>query len=337
MRCYQITRGAGADGLELVERRRRDLAPGEVRLRVHAVALNYRDLLVARGQMGSGEHVVPGSEAACEVVEAAPDVTRFAVGDRVSPLFFPQWLDGPPVGDAIARSLGGNTDGVLAEEIVAQASGCVAIPEGLSWAEAATMPCSGLTASTALFDAADARPGQTVAILGTGNVSLWALQLAKAAGLQAIVLSGSDTKLALARRLGADDGIVYGATPHWDEVVTRRHGGADIVLDVAGADTIARSIAALRPGGVAVAIGGVSGGFALQVPAFALIGRRRLTGAMVGSRKDAEAFAAFVALQRIRPVLDREYAFDEVPSAYARLPAPDRSGAVVIRVTQATE
>lgn len=332
MLAYRMRRGEGLDGLSTAPIDHRPLAPAEVRVHIHAVALNYRDLLVARGLMGAGEYVVPCSDGAGEVVEIGADVSRFQVGDRVVPLFFPNWIDGEPAGSSIATSLGGNTDGVLAEEIIARESSLVALPARLSWAEGATLPCAGLTAWNALFNTACARAGQVVVIQGTGGVSLWALQLAKAAGLTTVILSSSDAKLERARSLGADVTINYGSTPQWDVEVLRLVGGADIVLDMAGADTVSRSIEAVRPGGTVVTVGGVSGGFALRIDPFSLVGGKRLMGVMVGCRRSAEAFHRFVENARIEPVIDREYAFSDAALAYRDLENRSRFGQVVVRV-----
>lgn len=331
MQRYVICRGAGIDGLAVETLGSAPLAPGEVRIRVHAAALNFRDLLVARGQMGSGDVRVPLSDAAGEVIEVAPGVTRVAVGDRVVPTFFPRWIDGDPVGDALSLSLGGNVDGVLADEVVAHEDAVVHAPASLGWAEASTIACAGVTAWHALNALAPMSAGEHVLVQGTGGVSTWALQLALAMGLEVTVLSGSADKLARAGAMGAHHLIDYTATPDWDVAVQAR-GGAHRVLDIGGADTIGRAIASTRPGGVVMTIGGVSGGFALGIDPFALVGRRVLSGVVVGSRAMAEALVGFVDAHALVPVVDAVVPFARAADAYRALEQQRPFGKVVIGV-----
>lgn len=329
---YVIRRGAGIDGLAIASVPPAPLAHDEVRIRIHAAALNYRDLLVARGQMGSGESRVPLSDGAGEVIEVGAAVTRVAVGDRVIPTFFPRWIDGDPVGDVLDASLGGNVDGVLAGQVVAHQDAVVHAPQSLAWAEASTIACAGVTAWHALQALSPMQAGQHVLVEGTGGVSTWALQLALAMGLEVTVVSGSAAKLARARSMGAHHLIDYTATPDWDAAVQAR-GGVDRVLDIGGADTIGRAIASTRPGGVVMTIGGVSGGFALGIDPFALVGRRVLSGVVVGSRAMAEALVHFIDAQGVKPVVDSIHPFAQAAEAYRVLEQQRPFGKVVIDVT----
>lgn len=329
---YVIRRGAGIDGLSIGTAAPAALAPREVRIRIHAAALNYRDLLVARGQMGSGEQRVPLSDAAGEVIEVGAGVTRAAVGDRVIPTFFPQWLEGDPVGDALDASLGGTVDGVLGGQVVAHEDAVVLAPSSLTWVEASTIACAGVTAWHALHALAPMQPGQHVLVQGTGGVSTWALQLARAMGLEVTVLSGSADKLGRAKALGAHHLIDYTATPDWDAAV-QALGGVDRVLDVGGADTIGRAIASTRPGGVVMTIGGVSGGFALGIDPFALIGRRVLSGVVVGSRAMTEDLVRFIDATGLKPVIDSVHPFARAADAYRVLEQQRPFGKVAIDVT----
>lgn len=333
MKLYRLRRGEGASGLYIDHIQDRTPGAHEVWVRMHAASLNYRDLLVAQGQMGSGELRVPLSDGVGEVVAVGGAVTRFACGDRVIPTFYPHWLDGPPIRATVSESLGGNIDGVLSEYVIANEDALVRAPQSLSWAEASTIACAGVTAWHALFGTNPMQPGDRVLIQGTGGVSTWALQLAVAAGLRAIVLSGQDDKLARARAMGAEHTINYASDPDWDVRVRElTDGGVDRVLDIGGADTISRAIRSTRYGGMVATIGGVSGGFALSIEPFALIGRS-LTGILVGSRTMAESLISFVDANRVVPVIDSIIPFDRAAHAYARLEGERPLGKVVIDIS----
>lgn len=332
MQAYRITRGQGIASLALASAPARPLlAADEVRVRIHAVALNYRDLLVADGRMGSGAQLIPGSEAAGQVVEVGVGVTRFQPGDRVMPLFFPDWLDGFPEGSRAGRSLGGNTDGVLAGEFVGSEQSFAAIPAHMSYEEAATIPCTGLTAWHALRIDPGLRAGSRVLVLGTGGVSVWALQLAKSMGMQVAVTSSDDAKLDRARKLGADATVNYRTEPEWDREVVRQ-GGADLVVEIGGQDTIARSLAATRPGGTVALVGGVGGGFGVTLDPFALAAGKRLAGVLVGSRAMAGDLVAYASQVQLRPVVDRVFAFGQAREAYEYLQSGRHFGKVVVNV-----
>jgi len=331
---YRIRRGEGVASLRLDKAEDLPLRPDEVRIRMHAVSLNYRDLLVAKGQMGAGDVRIPASDGAGEVIEVGSAVTRFSQGDRVIPIFFPEWLDGAPDDAALSESLGGNVDGVLAERFVAKESALVHAPQSLTWAEASTLACAGVTAWQALFGTGPWHEGEHVLILGTGGVSTWALQLAVAAGLRPTVLSSSDEKLERAKALGAVHTINYVDEPDWDARVQALTGGAHRVLDIGGGDTIGRAIASTRPDGRVVTIGGVSGGFALSIDPFALIGGRSLAGVVVGSRAMTEALVALVDQRAIRPIIDSVTPFHAAPAAFARLESARPFGKVVVGMTE---
>ncbi|HEX8978960.1 MAG TPA: NAD(P)-dependent alcohol dehydrogenase [Parasulfuritortus sp.] len=336
MRIYKIHPGRGIDSLELHNVRPRTPGADEVRVRVRAASLNYRDLMVAKGTyLVSGDQaVVPMSDASGEVVEVGSAVTRFKTGDRVITSFFPNWIDGEPTPEKTAGALGAGADGVLAEELVLNERAFVRIPNGLDDVEASTLTCAGLTAWNSFFQSAHLRPGDSVLLLGTGGVSIWALQLAKAAGLRSIITSSNDAKLSRASALGADATINYRSNPEWqDEVLRLTDGrGVDLVMEVGGAGTFARSVSCTRMGGSVAVIGGVSG-FGGEFRPFDLIGgARKMIGIFVGNRTGLEQLVRFTDLAGIHPVVDRVFAFDEAREAYAHLESGQHFGKVVIRV-----
>lgn len=331
---YRITRGDGLEGLTLERTGRRPLAADEIRVRIRAVTLNHRDLMVARGMAGAvGRPIVPASDAAGDVIEVGPAVRGFGIGDPVISTFFPDWLDGPMNDAVTARALGGSMDGVLAQEVVLPASAWVRAPAGLDPVEAATLTCAGVTAWHGLFGLAPIPAGGTVALLGTGGVSIWALQLAKAAGYRVVVSSSHDGKLEQARALGADETVNYRTTPAWGEAIRALSGGhgVDRVLDIGGADTVEQSIIALRTGGTIAIIGRLTGAHPAQFDPAALFGGgKSLAGLMVGSRETTEALARFVERHAIRPVIDRVFPYAKVVEAYQYLARGQHFGKVVV-------
>jgi len=336
MHAYQIKAGQQIAGLESVQRKVAAPAAHEVRVSIHAVSLNYRDLMVAEGKYpGTADKaVIPCSDGAGEVIAVGEQVTRFRVGDRVAASFFPDWIEGSPTRLNTAVSPGGAIDGMLAEEAVLREDALVAIPKYLSYAEAAAIPCAGVTAWNALFATGDIKPGDSVLLLGTGGVSIWALQLAKAAGLQTIITSSSDEKLHRASALGASAAINYKKTPEWHKEVLQLTAGrgVDLVLEVGGQDTLNRSIASARIGGTVAIIGGVSG-FGGEFNPFALIGgAKHLSGIFVGSRSMFEDLNRFLDITEIHPVVDRIFPFSQAREAYTHLKNAGHFGKIVIAV-----
>ena len=340
MKAYQIKAGQQIAGLELVQRSISALGAREVHVRVHAVSLNYRDLMIADGKyLSTGDvPVIPCSDGAGEVIAVGAEVTRFRIGDRVAASFFPDWVYGAPTPQNTVGALGAAVDGMLAEEVVLHEDALVAIPSHLSYVEAATIPCAGVTAWNSLFVEGGLRAGDSVLLLGTGGVSIWALQLAKAAGLRAIITSSSDEKLQRARGLGAAATINYKITPEWqDEVLRLTDGrGVDLVLEVGGQGTLSRSIASTRMGGTVAIIGGVSGfGFGGELSPFALIGgAKRLSGIFVGSRSMFEDLNRFLNVAEIHPAIDHVFPFLQAREAYEHLRRAGHFGKIVIEVTK---
>lgn len=314
----------------------RDPGDREVLVRVRAASINRRDVYVLKGQypMPPRPQLVPLSDGAGEVVSVGAGVTRFKPGDRVAAIFFQRWLDGRPDAETAPSALGGQLDGMLSEYVCLCEEGLVAIPDGYSYEEAATLPCAGVTAWNGLVTRGRMQPGDNVLLLGTGGVSIFGLQIAAAAGANPIVTSSSDEKLAHARKLGAAATVNYVATPAWSDAVRAATGGvgAHQVLEVGGTGTLAQSIASLAPGGHVALIGGLSG-FGGNIPAGALMhSNATASGIYVGSRANFEALRAFIARHGIRPVIDCVYELGDADAAYQRVDAGRHFGKVVIKL-----
>ena len=336
MKAWRIVAGAQIDGLKMVDEQPKALGPRDVRVRPRAAALNFRDMMIVNGwyPLVGKDPIIPGSDAAGEVIETGAAVTRFKAGDRVATSFFPDWIEGRPTRAKLGTALGGGSEGILAQDVVLGEQALVRSPAHLTFAEAATLSCAGVTAWHALFASTACKPGDTVVLLGTGGVSIWALQLAKAAGLRAIITSSSDEKLERARGLGADATINYRTHPDWDiEVLRHTDGaGADLVVEVGGSKTITKSIASTRLGGTVAIIGAVSGPGGAVDPMSLIAGSTRLQGVYVGSRQMHEDLARFVEVTGIRPIVDSVFAFEDLPQACRHFSAGKHFGKVVVGV-----
>lgn len=276
--------------------------------------------------------LVPLSDGAGQVVAVGPGVRRFSVGQRVLGCFFQNWASGGLSAEAKATALGGAIDGLLAERVVLPESGLVALPDGLSFAQGATLPCAALTAWAALT-AAETVAGDVVLLLGTGGVSTFGLQLCRALGVRAIVTSSSDEKLQRAKELGAAELINYQRDAKWDERVIELTGGvgADHVLEVGGAGTLERSLRAVRIGGTVSLIGVLSGNPAENPSVTEVLFKGvTLRGIYVGSREQLVRLLSFLERHAIRPVIDRTFDFTEARAAYRYLKSGRHFGKVVI-------
>ncbi len=322
------------DGLRIEERPDPRPGPGQVRVRVRAAALNYRDLLIVKGIYSRNLPLplVPLSDGAGEVVEVGSGVTRFAVGARVAGIFMQTWLSGAITETNGKSALGGAIDGMLAEQVVLNEDGLVAVPDHLSFEEASTLPCAAVTAWNGLIEAC-LRPGETVLTLGTGGVSLFALQIARMAGAHVIATSSSDEKLERAKQLGASDGINYKTTQEWDKKVRELTGGVgvDHVVEVGGAGTLPRSLKAVRTGGHISLIGVLAGGAECN-PTPVLMKAVRLQGVFVGSRAMFEAMNRAFTTHKIHPVIDCVFGFEQARAAYEHLESGAHFGKIVIRL-----
>jgi NADPH:quinone reductase-like Zn-dependent oxidoreductase len=337
MKAWRVSTGASAlDDMTLIDVEAPIAGPGEVLIRVRACSLNYRDQMILQGRYFGGpidRDITPLSDGAGEVAAVGQGVTRFAVGDRVTSTFFSDWRAGPP-GAARGHSLGAPpAPGMLAEYVALPESAVVAMADSLSFEQAATLPCAGVTAWNALMEGPKAvGPGSSVLVLGTGGVSLLALQIAKAAGARVIATSSSDAKLERVRALGADATINYRDIADWGAEAARLSGGGvDHVVEVGGAGTLAQSMAAVGFGGEVALIGvltrsGETGPHALMLKGASL------RGIFVGSAAMAIALNRAVDGCGIEPVVDRVFPFDQAKDAYTYQASPDLFGKVVIAV-----
>lgn len=332
MHAIHLT-GPSIDHLDTVDIAKPAAGPGEVLIRQYAVALNYLDLAVASGQFGAGRYpVVPGADSAGEIVALGDGVDPgWTIGDRVVVGTMLRWQGGTLFPAAHDDLRGVTVDGGLAAFAAVPAAALVAVPAHLSWQEAATLPIAATTAWNAIVKG-NVRPGSTVLLLGTGGVSLYALQLAKAAGARVIITSSSHDKLERARRLGADDVIHYGDTPAWDDQVLALTAGkgADLVLESVGAATFARSLNAAAYGGTIFVIGFV-GGVDLQIPVLPIMLKTlSIIGNNTGSTADLHAATHAIGATGITPVIDRVFPRSQVRDAYRYLAGATHIGKVVI-------
>jgi NADPH:quinone reductase-like Zn-dependent oxidoreductase len=334
MRAYRLPQGTGIDALVEVDLPRPKPGPLQVLVKVAACSLNFRDLAIALGtyRMPVKPNLIPLSDGAGEVVELGVGVTRVKVGTRVAGCFFQRWIGGPMTADTAASALGGSIDGMLADYVVLEEDGVVALPAHLSFEQGATLPCAAVTAWHALAEHARIVAGQTVLVQGTGGVSIFALQLARLMGAQVIATSSSEEKLARAKALGATHGVNYKAVPEWHEaVVALTSGGVDHVVEVGGPGTLARSLRAIRLGGKITLIGVLSG--AAEINPMLIFSRRaNLQGISVGSAQMFTAMNRAIAASGLTPIIDKVFAFDEAPAAYRHLQSARHFGKVVIRV-----
>jgi NADPH:quinone reductase-like Zn-dependent oxidoreductase len=319
MNVIEIRNSFGIEHLTPSERPRPIPGPGEILLRMKAASLNYRDLMTIEGRYNPNQPLplIPCSDGVGEVVEIGIGVSRVNVGDRVVTTFFQGWISGPPTTDMLSTTLGGPLDGVLAEYMVLREDAVVHVPGHLSDAQAATLPCSALTAWSALVTHNKVSPGDSVLVLGTGGVALCALLFAKLLGAKAIVISSSDAKLDRVRQLGADYGINYKRTPQWGKAVREVTNGAGVnhVIELGGAGTLQESLEAVALGGHISLIGVLAG--PIQEINITAIYRRtvRIQGIFVGNREGFEAMNRAIAYHRLEPMVGHTFRLDEVQEA----------------------
>lgn len=303
--------------------------PGEVRIRVHAVSLNARDTMILNGVFGRlpGRDLVPLSDGAGEVDAVGPGVKTWAVGDKVTSLYF-EWLSGPPK-PSFGTGLGSDKeDGMLAEYVVLPATRIVRAPMSLGYAEASTLPCAALTAWNALFSDHPIKMGSKVLVVGTGGVSLFALIFAHAAGAQVFATTSQDSKRERLTEFGASDVVNYKTDANWGKTIFEKTGGVDKVVDAAG--TINESLEALGYGGEVVLMG-LKTASAGPPPAFLMMGKNAIIrGTSVGSAEMFAALAQAIDASRLKPPIDRTFRFEEAKDAYRAQVSPETFGKIVI-------
>src|ERR1700759_3037537 len=337
MKTYILQKDSSTlDGLKQSHLPEPQPAPNQVLIRVHATSLNFRDSLVANGAYFGGPmktDLVPLSDGAGEVVAIGPAVKRFKQGDKVAGTFFQTWYDGAM--QYSRPAMGGSTNGMLSELVALDEDGVVHLPDGYSYEEGATLPCAAVTAWHALMATRNPlKPGQTVLCLGTGGVSIFALQFAKAAGARVIITSSSDEKIARAKALGADEAINYKETPEWEKRVAdlTNKRGVEHIIEVGGPGTLAKSYKAVAPEGQIALIGVVAGSKGDTNPLTMMMKGANLQGIYVGTTKMFEDMTLSLTLNKIKPIIDRIFPFDQAPEAYQHLPTGTHFGKLVITI-----
>ena len=334
MKAWEIISADGIDALALAERETPVPRPGQVRVRMRASSINYRDLATVLDPVSRNLPYprIPNSDGVGDVTAIGEGVTRVRIGDRVASSFFQRWDSGAITPDGMASALGGALDGVLATDALLAESGVVHIPDYLSYEEAATLPCAALTAWNALVAGGGLKAGDTVLLIGTGGVSIFALQFAAMHGARAIILSSSDEKLDRARKLGAWQTINFRTTPDWDRAVLEitEGRGVDHVVEVGGAGTLERSINAVRVAGRVALIGVLTGG---EINPTAVMQKSvTLQGVYVGSREMFDAMNRAMAGSKLHPVIDTAFDFEDARAAYHHMQGAGHFGKIVVTI-----
>lgn len=334
MKAFELTGGFGIDKLVLAERAQPVPGHGQALIKMRTWSLNFRDLLMVRGLYNPRLKFpfLTLSDGVGEVVETGPGVTRVKPGDRVAGAFMQGWIDGGLTDAKAATALGGEIPGLAAEYAVLGDAGLVHVPAHLTDEEAATLPCAAVTAWNGLVTSGGLKAGDTVLVQGTGGVSLFALQFAKMHGARVIATSSSDAKLERVRALGADETINYKTTSDWGRAAKALSGGVgvDHVVEVGGTGTLGQSLQAVRAGGHIALIGVLAGG-SIDNPIPILLRNIRVQGIFVGSRAIFEDMNRAIGMHKMRPVVDRVFAFSDYPKALAHLESGAHFGKVVLK------
>jgi NADPH:quinone reductase-like Zn-dependent oxidoreductase len=336
-RCYELDE-FGIQSLAIKNRQATELKPYEVLVMVHAVSLNYRDLMMVLGRYNPKmkRPFTPCSDGAGTVLEVGSEVKRFKAGDRVMGAFMPDWTGGRLSEDSGRSALGGGGTGMLAEQVALPEHGLVRIPDHLSFEEAATLPCAAVTAWNALIESGNLRPGETVLTLGTGGVSVFAIQIALMTGCDVIATSGSDEKLARLKEMGVTKTINYKTTPDWSAEVLKLTGkrGVDHVVEVGGAGTLDQSLKSTAPAGHVAVIGVLSGVQTDLNPRLILMKNLRVQGIFVGSREMFENMNRAIDLHKLKPVVDKVFPFEQAADAWKWMESGSHFGKIVINVSK---
>jgi NADPH:quinone reductase-like Zn-dependent oxidoreductase len=335
MKAIQANAPFGLDNLKLVDVA--DAAapgPGEISVRIRASSLNFHDYAVVKGMIPTADKRIPMSDGAGEVTAVGEGVTDFKVGDAVATTFFPYWLDGTKPDDGFTRVPGDGIDGYACEAVTAPTTWFTHTPKGYSHTEAATLTCAGLTAWRALVVDGGIKPGSTVLVQGTGGVSIFALQMAKAMGCTVIATSSSDEKLARLKALGADHLINYKTTEAWGAKALELTGGVgvDHVVEIGGAGTLDQSMIAAKVGGH-VALIGVLAGFAGPVMTVTLMGKNlRVQGLTVGSRQHQIDMIAAINVWGLKPIIDKSFPLAQLADAFRHQESNTHFGKIVVDI-----
>ena len=334
MQAWTVQSFSGLSGLQRTDLPQPQPGPGEVLVRLKAASLNYRDLLILNGAYKdwTKPRVVLGSDGAGEAVDVGAHVWRVRPGDRVALTFHPHWYGGVYTHSPAFLRRGGSVDGVLTEYACVSEHELVQLPPHLSFEEGATLPCAGVTAWSALCAHAVLLPGQSVLVQGSGGVAVFALQLAQLFSARVIALSSSDEKLAVLSKLGAHEGINYRTSPNWpdDVLALTNDAGVDVVVELGGAETFAKSVQATAQGGRISMVGLLTG--LPQVGSHVFTRGLSLHTIRVGSREHFEQMNRAIATSQLRPVIDRVFEFEQVREALQRLASGSHIGKIVVRI-----
>jgi len=332
MKIYEI-HSFGLDNLKIADRPIPEPGAHQVLVKMHAWSLNYRDLMMITGRYNPRLKLpqIPLSDGAGEIVAVGSEVKSLKTGDRVANTFFERWVSGEVSDDKVKTALGAGRDGVLAEYVILHEDGVIPIPAHLTYPEAATLPCAGLTAWNALVAEGKIGAGDTILTLGTGGVSIFALQFALLNGAQVIITSSSDEKLARARQLGASHTINYKQHPDWGKQIRKLTGGrgVDLVVELGGAGTFNQSIIALKRGGHLSLIGVLAPGTDINIVSV-LMNSIRVQGIFVGSREIFSAMNAAIERHKLHPIIDRTFGFEEVKEAFKLMESGRHFGKICI-------
>jgi NADPH:quinone reductase-like Zn-dependent oxidoreductase len=337
MKAFELQDTSGIEALRLVEKPVPSPGERDVLVRIRAVSLNYRDLLTVKGGYGSRQKLplIPLSDGAGVVEAVGSGVTQFKAGDKVIGSFFENWIGGRPTREKLSGALGGSADGVLCEYRVFRQEALILSPPHLSFEEAATLPCAGLTAWGAVVGAGATKPGDVVLTQGTGGVSLFALQFAAMCGARIIATSSSDAKIEKLKNLGADKTVNYVSVPEWGKLAREMTAGngVDLVVEVGGVGTLNESIRATRIGGTIALIGVLAGPSpgASRLPLI-VMQQQRIQGVTVGPVEDLQAMANAMAAVKLRPVIDRVFAFEDCKEAFAYMAEGKHFGKIAIAI-----
>ncbi len=336
MRAWQINNGFGIENLKQISLPSTTIKPDEIRVKIKSCSLNYRDLMVINGLYNPKQKLplIPLSDACGEVTEVGAEVSSFSIGDKVASCFFADYLSDSVHTNPQESALGSPLDGVLCEERIFKSMGLVKIPSYLSFSQGATLPCAALTAFNAIFNQSILKPGDHILIMGTGGVSIFALQFANLLGLNCIVISSSDEKLATCKAIGAKYLINYQKNPHWHkEVMEITNGlGVELVVEVSGASTINQSLSVTKRNGHIAMIGILGGNEATINLIPILMNNLHINGIFVGSRVTFQQMNKVLAHTQIKPYIAKEFGFNEVPQALNFMASKKHFGKICITI-----